>query len=328
LSLPTMMRANYDPKLACGTICASGTLGQIIPPSVALVLLGEVLAGSYSEAQLKKGNFTPEPFSVIDLFAGAVIPGLVLVGLFLAYQIFVAVFQSKKCPPFYDSTMSGSARWKQVGTALFPPIFLILAVLGSILSGIATTTEGAAFGAVGSMILAAAKNQLKPSVLGEVVRSSLKMTCMVFGILIGASLFALAFRGLGGDQIVIDFFSSLPGGVFTAMLVIMVVIFLLGFIVDFIEIIFIVVPIVAPALFALDVNPIWLGIMFAVNLQTSFLTPPFGWALFYLRSVAPPELKTKDIYLGIIPFVALQLLGLILLAVFPEMATWLPSLLF
>jgi len=328
LSLPTMLRAGYDHRLACGTICASGTLGQIIPPSIALVLLGDVLAGTYSEAQLARGIFAVKPFSVIDLFAGAIIPGVMLVGLYMTYLIVVAFMMPQRCPPLYDATATQREVLYKVVTALAPPAFLILAVLGSILGGLATPTEAASFGAVGAAILALVKRQLTRAVLGEVVRVTTRITCMVFGILLGASVFSLTFRGLGGDHMVTEFFANLPGGFFTAMLLVMVVVFLLGFIIDFIEIVFIVVPIVAPALLMADISPIWLGVMFGMNLQTSFLTPPFGWALFYLRGVAPKEVKTADIYLGIIPFVVLQLIGLALLAYFPVLATWLPQVIF
>lgn len=328
LSLPTMLRAGYDHRLACGTICASGTLGQIIPPSIALVLLGEVMAGIYAESQTQKGNFTAEPFSVIDLFAGAVLPGLVLVVLYILYVGTVAIFSPKRCPPLYDSTVTPRQLIFKVVTALIPPAFLVVAVLGSILGGFATPSEGASFGAVGATLLALLRGNLSRSVLSEVARVSTRITCMVFAILLGASLFSLTFRGLGGDRMVTQFFSTLPGGFFSAMLLIMVVVFLLGFIIDFVEIVFIVVPIVAPALFMMDVNPIWLGVMFAMNLQTSFLTPPFGWALFYLRGVAPPQIRTVDIYLGVAPFVVLQLVGLSLLAYFPWLATWLPKVIF
>lgn len=328
LSLPTMIRAGYDHRLACGTICASGTLGQIIPPSIALVLLGDALAGSYAESQLRRGIFAVEPFSVVDLFAGAVIPGLMLVALYLTYLIIMAFLRPKQCPAFYDPTVRGRELIYRVMTALLPPVFLMVAVLGSIVGGIATPTEAASFGAVGAMLIAVVSRQLSLSVLRDVARVSTRITCMVFGILIGASLFSLTFRGLGGDRIVTEFFSTLPGGYFSAMLLIMVVVFLLGFILDFIEIIFVVVPIVAPALFALDVNPIWLGVVFAVNLQTSFLTPPFGWALFYLRGIAPPEIRTGDIYRGVFPFIVLQIIALGLLWYYPALATWLPSKLF
>jgi tripartite ATP-independent transporter DctM subunit len=328
LSLPTMLRAGYDHRLACGTICASGTLGQIIPPSIALVLLGDVLAGTYSEAQLARGIFAVKPFSVIDLFAGAMIPGLMLVGLYMIYLIVVAFLTPHRCPPLYDVTVTRRELFHKVMTALAPPAFLVVAVLGSILGGLATPSEAASFGAVGAMLLALIRRQLTRPVLGDVVRVTTRITCMVFAILLGASVFSLTFRGLGGDKMVTEFFANLPGGFFTAMLLIMVLVFLLGFIIDFIEIVFIVVPIVAPALLIMDVNPIWLGVMFGMNLQTSFLTPPFGWALFYLRGVAPPEVKTVDIYRGVAPFVVLQLIGLALLAYFPALATWLPQVIF
>lgn len=328
LSLPTMIRAGYDHRLACGTICASGTLGQIIPPSIALVLLSDVLAGTYTDSQLKRGIFLVQPFSVIDLFAGAILPGLLLVALYLVYLISIAILRPRQCPPFYDISVSGRELMFQVVTALLPPIFLIFAVLGSILGGLATPSEGAAFGAVGAILLAIVRRNLTLSVLADVARVSTRITCMVFAILLGASVFSLTFRGLGGDTMVTEFFATLPGGLFAAILLIMVVVFLLGFIIDFIEIIFIVVPIVAPALFALGVNPIWLGVMLGMNLQTSFLTPPFGWALFYLRGVAPPAIRTVDIYRGVAPFVVLQLIGLGVVWYFPELATWLPSKIF
>lgn len=248
--------------------------------------------------------------------------------LYLAYLVLVAIRHPRRCPPFYDASVSSHDLIFRVLTALLPPIFLIVAVLGSIIAGVATPTEAAAFGAVGAMVLAMIRRQLTLSVLAYVTRSSTRITCMVFAILLGASLFSLTFRGLGGDRMVTEFFSTLPGGFFSAMLLIMVVVFLLGFILDFIEIVFVVVPIVAPALFALDVNPIWLGVMFAMNLQTSFLTPPFGWALFYLRGIAPPEIRTVDIYRGVAPFIVLQVIGLGLVWYFPALATWLPSKIF
>ena len=328
LSLPTMLRAKYDPKLACGTICAAGTLGQIIPPSVVLVLLGDVLAGIYSEAQLSMGNFVIEPFSVIDLFAGAVLPGLLLVALYVFWQIAVAIYQPQASPAFYDAEMARGHLFGQVIRVLIPPLFLILAVLGSILGGLATPTEASSFGAVGAMALALSRKMLNFKILGEVVRSTTRISCMVFGILIGASIFSLTFRGLGGDEVVEEFLLSLPGGTGTALIFVMVLIFLLGFILEFVEIVFIVVPIIAPALLKTDINPVWLGVMIGLNLQTSFLTPPFGWALFYLRGVAPSTIKTSQIYRGVIPFVILQLIALGFLAYFPGLATWLPKFLF
>ncbi len=325
LSLPTMLRAGYDHKLACGTICASGTLGQIIPPSIALVILGDALAGTYSESQMAKGNFMAEPFSVIDLFVGALFPGLTLVALYIAWLILTAIFRPETCPPYYEEEIKLRHLSVQIVKAILPPAFLVVAVLGSILGGLATPTEAASFGGVGATLLAAAKLQLNMKVIKDVIRSTTRISCMVFSILLGASLFSLTFRGFGGDKLVQQFLTGLPGGFVTAMAVVMVVMFLLGFVLDFIEIVFIVVPIVAPALFAADISPVWLGVMMAMNLQTSFLTPPFGWALFYIRGVAPDVIRTPEIYRGVVPFVVIQLFGLTILALNPELATWLPS---
>lgn len=328
LSLPTMLKAGYDHKLACGTICASGTLGQIIPPSIVLVILGDVLVGVYTEAELAKGNFAIEPFSVLDLFAGALLPGLVLVALYMAWQIFIAVVRPTHSPAVVKERIPIGELASRVAKALLPPAFLIFSVLGSILGGLATPTEAASFGGLGAILLAALRRHLNLEIMKDVVRSTARISCMVFGILLGASVFSLTFRGLGGDLLVEEFLAGMPGGFFTAMLFVMVLMFILGFILDFIEIVFVVVPIVAPALLMADISPIWLGIMIAVNLQTSFLTPPFGWALFYLRGVAPPIIKTKDIYLGVLPFVVIQLIGLAILAYYPPLATWLPSIIF
>ncbi|MGF1474477.1 MAG: TRAP transporter large permease subunit [Geminicoccaceae bacterium] len=326
LSLPTMLRAGYDPKLACGTICAAGTLGQIIPPSIALVILGDILQGANTEAQLALGNFAPEPVSVVDLFAGSLLPGLVLVGLYIGWQVIVAITSPEKAPPLED-TSDDSVIFRVV-TALLPPALLILAVLGSILLGIATPTESAAVGAVGAMILATLRRKLDLETLQHVMRTTTKISCMVFVILLGASVFSLVFRGFGGEKIVHDVLSAMPGGAFGAMLAVMALMFFLGFFLDFIEIVFVVVPIVGPVLLQMELDPIWLGVMIAVNLQTSFLTPPFGFALFYLRGVAPPSVKTTDIYLGVAPFVVIQLVGLAVLATFPVLATWVPSVIF
>jgi len=327
LSLPTMLRAGYDPKLACGTICASGTLGQIIPPSIALVILGDALVGPYNEAQLAKGNFMVEPFSVIDLFAGAMMPGLMLVGMFSLWIIILAYFRPKVAPAFYEQDVNAVELAVRVAKALLPPAFLVVAVLGSILGGLATPTEAASFGGVGAILLASVKRQVSIPVLQDVVRTTTRISCMVFGILIGASLFSLTFRGLGGDTMVHEFLTTLPGGFTGAMLVVMLVMFFLGFVLDFIEIVFIVVPLVAPALLASDISPVWLGVMMAMNLQTSFLTPPFGWALFYIRGVAPESISTGDIYRGVFPFVIIQLIALTVVWMNPGLADWLPKLL-
>ncbi len=327
LSLPTMLKAGYDPKLACGTICASGTLGQIIPPSIVLVILGDILQGANTQAQLALGNFAPEPVSVVDLFAGALLPGLLLVGLYMLWQILLAVVRPETSPPLVAVEGQGHLAVR-VLTSLVPPAVLIVAVLGSILGGIATPTESAAVGAVGAMVLAAAQRQLNLPVLREVMRSTLKISSMVFVILLGASIFSLTFRGLGGEEVVRDALHAMPGGAFGAMLVVMAVMFFLGFFLDFVEIVFVVVPIVGPILLMMGLDPIWLGVMMAVNLQTSFLTPPFGFALFYLRGVAPESVRTMDIYQGIVPFVIIQLIGLVIVAAFPELVTWLPNVIF
>jgi tripartite ATP-independent transporter DctM subunit len=326
LSLPTMLKAGYDPKLATGSICAAGTLGQIIPPSIALVLLGDILQGANTQAQLALGNFAPTPVSVVDLFAGAMLPGLMLVGLYITWQIVQATIRPETAPP--TQIEIGTNVYYEVLTALLPPAILIIAVLGSILGGIATPTESASVGAVGAMLLAIARSQFNLPVLREVMQQTTKISCMVFVILLGASVFSLVFRGLGGEEIVRDVLGAMPGGAFGAMVVVMALMFFLGFFLDFIEIVFVVVPIVGPILLMMGLDPIWLGVMIAMNLQTSFLTPPFGFALFYLRGVAPPEITTMDIYRGIIPFVLIQLFGLVLLATFPQMATWLPSVIF
>jgi len=327
LSLPTMLKRNYDPAIACGTICASGTLGQIIPPSIVLVLLGDVLSSAYQQAQLDMGVFSPETVSVGDLFVGAIIPGLLLVVLYVGYQLLVALVQPERVPalPEEDRQLSGLALWAQVLKVLVPPLVLIISVLGSILMGMATPTEAASVGAVGAMLIALSRRQLNMDTLRAVMRSTARVTSMVFMIFIGASLFSLVFRGFGGDELVTDYLSNLPGGTFSAVALVMLVMFLLGFILDFIEITFVVVPIVGPVLLAMGLDPVWLGIMIAINLQTSFLTPPFGFALFYLRGVAPAEISTWQIYRGVAPFILIQLLVLGLLAWWPELATWLPG---
>jgi tripartite ATP-independent transporter DctM subunit len=331
LSLPTMLRHGYDPRIAAGTICASGTLGQIIPPSIVLVLLGDVLASAYQQAQLDMGIFSPDTVSVGDLFTGALLPGILLVTLYLLYLVFVATTRPEAMPATTSRTPdSGDERplLLRVMVGLLPPLLLIIAVLGSILGGLATPTEAASVGAIGAMLLAIAQRQFNVTILGEVVRSTTRVTCMVFLILIGASIFSLVFRGFGGDEVVAELLTDLPGGVFGAMLAVMLLMFLLGFVLDFIEITFVVVPIVGPVLMAMGLDPVWLGIMIALNLQTSFLTPPFGFALFYLRGVAPEEVSTRQIYAGVMPFIGIQLFLLIILAYWPQLATWLPGVVY
>ncbi|WP_210211131.1 TRAP transporter large permease [Borborobacter arsenicus] len=328
LSLPAMMRAGYDPKLASGIICASGTLGQIIPPSTVLILLADILQGAYAQAQTAKGNFAPEPVSVVDLFAGAFFPGLVLVGLYASWVIFLAVTRKDACPALVKEGEVVSGLGFKVVKALIPPLALIIAVLGSIIAGLATPTESAAIGSLGAMLLAAMQGGLNLKILRSAMRSTLQISSMIFLILIGATLFSLVFRLFEGDVLVEHFLTNMPGGVFTSILFVMVVIFLLGFVLDFIEIMFLVLPIVAPIILMHDISPIWFGVLIAVNLQTSFLTPPFGFSLFYLRSVAPPSVTTAHIYKGIIPFVCLQVIGLAIVWYFTGLSTWLPQVLF
>lgn len=393
IALPAMLRAGYARGLSTGSIAAAGTLGQIIPPSIVLIILGDQLSNGYLEAQRSLGNFAPEPLTVGDLFAGALIPGFVLVSLYALY-LFVIVRVRPDVAPSSKEMVDADPQGPSLANALIAPLVLIICVLGSILGGVATPTEAAAIGAAGAMLLAA--NRLDPAyrlwrgekiggivlmgmavaarsfgpayetpaliaaglgallfafallravvvlyrmraeddepeparLLTSVMDGTLRMTAMVFAILIGASVFSLVFRGLGGDHFVEDAMAALPGGATGAVIVVMAVIFLLGFFLDFIEITFVVIPIVGPALFLLGVDPVWFGIMVAINLQTSFLTPPFGFALFYLRGVAPPSVTTLDIYRGVAPFVAIQVAMLFVLALFPALATWLPSVIY
>lgn len=323
LSLPTMLKRGYSPEVSTGIIAASGTLGQIIPPSIVLVLLGDVLSSAYSRAQLAMGNYSPDTVSVGDLFVGALIPGLVLVAGYITWMWLVATFKPESAPQPKASDKTEFDLLKFAG-AFLPALLLILAVLGSILNGV-VTTEAASVGAVGATLLALVKKKLSFAIMKDVVEESTRVTAMVFMILVGASLFSLVFIGFGGDEQVQHLLTDMPGGVVGAMISVMLVMFVLGFVLDFIEITFIVVPLVAPVLLMMGVDPIWLGIMIAVNLQTSFLTPPFGFALFYLRGVAPPSVTTGQIYRGVIPFILIQLILLLLLALFPGIVTWLPE---
>ena len=401
LSLPTMIRRGYSPSLACGSICASGTLGQVIPPSIVLVLLGDQLSTAFQQAQFSLGNFSPDSVSVNDLFAGALVPGLVLVGLYIVYQIIIAIIRPEASPAIPRDELRSSDGmsffWTLV-SSLFAPLALIVAVLGSILSGLASPTESAAMGGTGALMMAGyrvapqrgrliivgvlclvvllaitsffdlrlqrdvlstvewiavfvalicamglvigimtailrvygTRDLSGKSILPQIMRQTLLISTMVFVILIGASMFSLVFRGLSGDEVVENVLNNLPGGTITVLLFVMLVMFLLGFILDFLEIIFIVVPIVAPVLLQMEIapgvpmSPVWLGVMMAVNLQTSFLTPPFGFSLFYLRGVAPSSIRTIEIYKGVAPFVFIQLLMLVVLWFFPTLATWLP----
>ncbi|OGG98864.1 MAG: C4-dicarboxylate ABC transporter [Candidatus Lambdaproteobacteria bacterium RIFOXYD1_FULL_56_27] len=328
ISLPVMLRYKYSPSFASGIIAASGTLGQIIPPSIILVLLGDVIGSAHQQAQLSLGNFSPSAVSVGDLFLGALFPGLLLVALYIVFVFIVAQLKPDLAPAVpaqeLEALAIGELRGK-VFKVLLPPVFLIIAVLGSILAGVATPTEAASFGSVGALLMAWVKGQLSLKTLQEVMESVAEVNCMVFTILLGSSLFSLVFRGFGGDEVVGRFLTNLPGGVAAAFVLVMAVMFLLGFFLDFFEITFVMVPIVGPILLAQGLNPIWLGVMIAINLQTSFLTPPFGFALFYLRGVAPKEVTTLHIYKGVIPFILIQILVLGILWMLPQLILWLPT---
>ena len=327
MSLPIMLKRGYSSAQATGIIAATGTLGQIIPPSIALVLLGDTLSSAYQQAQLNMGIFTPKTVSIGDLFVGAIIPGLILVLMYILYVILFCKPALQAEPELHVGQPPGN-KLSRAMRNLLPPVFLIVAVLGSILTGAATPTEAAGVGAFGATVLAGLRGQLSIMRLREVAQSTTEVTSMVFLILIGAAIFSLVFRGFGGEEIIEHFFKDLPGGLFAATLLVMLVIFLLGFILDFIEITFVVVPIVGPVLLAMGLDPVWLGVMIAINLQTSFLTPPFGFALFYLRGVAPPTVETSDMYRGVMPFIAMQVLLMLMLSIWPQLATWLPELIY
>lgn len=391
IALPTMLRQGYDPRLATGTIAASGTLGQIIPPSIVLILLADAISNAASQASLTAGQGA-SVVSVGDLFAGALIPGLILVGLYMAWIAVRAFTNPASCPPIDDADTI-PLKAKEVAFGLGAPLLLILAVLGAILGGVAPPTEAAAIGAAGAILLAGLRlseegeSRLSPIILAGLIsllvifalrnsldlrtgvesvsganqigfwltalaalvffagiasgllvlrrvrqlypafKSAAHITSMVFLILIGASLFSLVFRGFGGDDLVADMLRAAPGGKWGALVAAMLVMFLLGFFLDFIEIVFVVVPLVAPPLIVLGFDPVWLAILMALNLQTSFLTPPFGFALFYLRGAAPADVQTLDIWRGAVPFIGLQILIIVLVAAIPSLATWLPAML-
>jgi tripartite ATP-independent transporter DctM subunit len=328
--LPTMLRFGYDPRLAAGTVAATATLAQIFPPATVLVLLGDQLGNAYQQAQLSQGIASPRSVNVSDLFAGALLPGFALVALYLAFVIAVAILRPTAAPamPPDPRAPRGFSLARKLAQVLVAPVLLILAVLGSILGGVATPTEAASVGAVGAILLAARKTNLR-EVMMPVVEKTTQITSMIFLILIGATLFSLVFRALGGDDMVHRALSNLPGGVSGAVLAVMMTMFLLGFVMDAFEIIFVVVPIIAPTLLTMPgVDPVWLGIMMAVNLQTSYMHPPLGPTLFYLRGVAPPEITTRHIYVGIIPFVLIQIFALIVLWYVPGLATALPHALY
>ena len=324
LALPTMQKNNYSTELSSGIICASGTLGQIIPPSIVLVMLGDVISSSYQYTQMNLGNYSPRTVSVGDLFAGALIPGVILVLFYISYILLISYIDPKSAPKNKESDI-GLESPKKIISSLLPPLGLMVLVLGSILLGMATPTEAAGIGAFGALIISYTRKTLNKKIVLEISNSTLKITGMVFFILISASVFSLVFRGFSGDELVHNFLTGLPGDKVSAMIITMIVIFILGFILDFIEITFVVIPIVAPILLGMGFDPVWLGIMIAINLQTSFLTPPFGFALFYLRGVAPDTIKTQQIYKGIIPFVLIQIIMLVVLSIYPEIVTFLPD---
>ena len=322
LSLPIMLKWNYNKKISAGIICASGTLGQIIPPSIVLVLLADIFQGANEQASQITGDLAPTPVSSVDLFAGAILPGMLLVIMYIFWIFICSIFKPEIFPIIKNSNEK-----IDLGSLFFtilPPILLIILVLGSILFGIATPTESASFGALGSLIIA-----FKRGITNEILKSAcietLKINSMVFFILFGASLFSLVFRGFGGDLMVESFLTDIPGAKINSLIIVMITIFILGFFLDFFQIVFVIVPIVGPSLISMGYDPVWLAIMFAINLQTSFLTPPFGFALFYLRGVAPKEIKTSDIYSGVIPYIFIQILTLLILFKFPLIVTWLPS---
>ena len=327
LSLPAMIKAGYDQKIATGTICAAGTLGQIIPPSIVLILLASILQGANEEAAMMTGSLVPEPVTAIDLFAGALMPGLMLVGMFIVLIYFYARIYPNSCPPVKTDRTRNEIYTNAI-TSILPPLILILLVLGSILMGIATPTESASVGAVGAALIAALKGQLNYKNVRDVSLSTVKLSSFVFVILIGASMFSLVFRGFNGDEMIEHFLGTLPGGLYGALFIVMAAIFVLGFFLDYIEIIFVIVPLVGPVLIANGADPLWLGILISLNLQTSFMTPPFGFSLFFLRGVAPKEIETQNMYKGVMPFIAVQVVALFIVGFFPEIATWLPDKLF
>ncbi|MEP1209606.1 MAG: TRAP transporter large permease subunit [Rhizobiaceae bacterium] len=327
LALPGLLRNGVPAQLAGGTVAAAGTLGQIIPPSIVLIVLGDQMSNAWQKMQLDAGEFAPDTVSVADLFAGALLPGLLIVVLFIAYLVFASPTRAKVTGERPDRP-AASVLLK----AFLPPVVLIFAVLGSILLGVATPSEAAGVGAVGALLLA--RKRLDRESLNKLLTDSVHLISMIFLIIIGASLFSLVFRGLGGEETISHLLSDLPGGTYGALIIVMLVIFALGFFLDFLEISLVVVPLVAPVLLAMpmadgtSMSPIWLGVLIAINLQTSFLTPPFGLSLFYLRSVADEALTTTNLYRGVAPFIALQLLALICVMAWPQIATILPQSLY
>jgi tripartite ATP-independent transporter DctM subunit len=388
IALPTMLRNGYDPKLASGIVCTSGTLGQIIPPSTLLIILSDVMSNAYQQAQFREGKFSIETISVGQIFAAALMPGLVLVAIYVIYLLVRGHLQPHVAPAMADVGEKPSPR--KILASVVPPVLLIIAVLGSILGGVATPSEAASVGAIGAMMMASARlgegrarlavlgalslglvaviagvhpvrlqrddagtldwilgagatllvaiaaaailqavgRAAKADMLKPIMTSTLSVTAMIFATLLTASIFSLVFRGLGGDHRIEEFLANMPGGPDGALLFVMALIFVLGFFLDFVEISVILLPLVAPALILMGHDPVWLSVLIAINLQTSFLTPPFGFSLFYLRGAAPPEVTTGQIYRGVIPFIGLQVIGILLIWLLPQIATTLPALVF
>jgi TRAP-type mannitol/chloroaromatic compound transport system permease large subunit len=387
IALPTMLRAGYNPALSAGIVCTAGTLGQIIPPSTLLIILADVMSNAYQQAQYEQGKFSVEALSVGQFFAAAMIPGLLLVVLYLAYILIRGALRPNDMPPAEIGLAKPDRR--EILAAVAPPVLLIFAVLGAILGGIATPTEAASVGAIGALLMAGRKIGINPrliltgaaalillgvlagsypvrlqrndngtlewvigavygglalvglgavllalraairtKIIHEALNSTLTMTAMIFATILAAGFFSLVFIGLGGEERVAHLLENLPGGANGALLFVMLFVFVLGFFLDFVEISVIVLPLVAPSLIVMGHDPIWLGVLLAINLQTSFLTPPFGFSLFYLRAAAPKEITTGHIYRGVVPFIGLQAVGILLVWAVPVLATWLPDVLF
>lgn len=327
ISYPAMMRAGYHQPLVAGIITASGTLAQLIPPSTVLILVGSFMQGANVQVQAAKGNYAADPVTVVEIFVAAIIPGLLLAGSYLLWVVYIAWRHPQRVPPLNISDEERRTFKMRIVKVMIPPLLLIVAVLGSILTGFATATESATVGAVGALVLAAFNRQVNIDMLRYACRATMSMSGMIFLILIGAAIFSLVFRGLGGEKLADDVFSQLPGGAASATFVVLGLMFLLGFFIDTFEIIFIIVPIFAPVLLKLGVDPLWLSVMMGVVLQTSYLTPPFGYAIFYLQGTAR-DLPVQQIYRGVVPFIILQVLFMFVLWFFPKIATWLPTKLF
>ena len=313
MSLPVLIQQGYKKDFSSGLVASTGTLGQIIPPSIALVLLGDVMSNAYQRAQNNMGIFSQQTVTVGDLFVGAIIPGIMIC---LGY-LFYTIYQNYKNPNIIFEPQANSASFKDILKTLALPLLLIILVLGSIIAGIATPTEASAIGAAGALLIALINGKLSLDFIKETSQKTAMVSTMIFTILIGASIFSLIFRGLGGDELIDLVFGSLPGGPYTALIFVLIFVFLLGFILDFIEICYVIVPLVAPPLLMMGFDPVWLAILLAINLQTSFLTPPFGFSLFYLRGVANESIQTSEIYKGVIPFIMIQILVLVAVLLLP-----------